>query len=403
MLSRLQPELAGGDAGHLQEVADEPRELRDLPFDDRARLLLDQVLVALLQTHQLQGIEDRRQRIAQLVREHGQELVLAAVEVGHGDALLPGLPLEPAAHGDVADIALNDVAGVRAVGVADELHLHVGAAARLERQVLVADVAGLPQLPEGRLAGSDVIEQADLPEFLAQQLVVAVPEQRLDEGIGVDDPAARRVEDQDAVLGRLEEPPVAHFAGAQRGRGGEALGHVLDDQQDLARAACRARQAAAGEVHGPASGTRQLLLDLEALEALESVSARQDPRELLPQPRDVPLAVRELGEVTALRILPRDLERLAEGAARGAHPELLVEHQEGLPEGVDEALGGSPPVAVPAGPVRREWSTHRPFGARFGTRARLAIKAWLGNAHIPLLVFGTASGQRRSPVNASPI
>ncbi len=135
------------------------------------------------------------------------------------------------------------------------------------------------------------------------------------------------------------------------------------------------------EEHGPAPGARQLLLDLEALEIMNGGSTRQDLCKLLPQSGDVPPTVSELGEVTALRVLPRDLKLLAEGAARGAHPQLPVEHQERFLEGVGETLVGGPPVAVPAAPVRRAWSAHRPLGNRFGTRARLAIRAWLGNVH----------------------
>ena len=128
--------------------------LRHLPLDDLAGLLLDRVLAAvLLEPQQVHGVADRGQRVAQLVGEHRQELVLAAVQVGQGLGLLPDLLLQPAALGDVADVALDDQPVVLLVDVADELDLDRLAALVLQRQVLVADVAVRPAAP-GRRPGS---------------------------------------------------------------------------------------------------------------------------------------------------------------------------------------------------------------------------------------------------------
>ena len=76
-----------------KQVVDQPHHLRDLPGDDRAALLL-QAGIVLGKLHQLERIADRRERVAELMGERGQELVLAVVgcaelfvELGvlHGD------------------------------------------------------------------------------------------------------------------------------------------------------------------------------------------------------------------------------------------------------------------------------------------------------------------------------
>ncbi len=59
------------DPRDVEQVVDEPHQALDLSLDD---VLLARRLI--LEAHQLQRRQDRRQRIAQLVAEHGQELVL---------------------------------------------------------------------------------------------------------------------------------------------------------------------------------------------------------------------------------------------------------------------------------------------------------------------------------------
>ena len=75
-LDALRPELdlAAADPRDVEQVVDQPRELPDLPLDDLAAPVLD---VLGLRVHQeLDGVGDRGQRIAQLMGQHGQELVL---------------------------------------------------------------------------------------------------------------------------------------------------------------------------------------------------------------------------------------------------------------------------------------------------------------------------------------
>jgi hypothetical protein len=93
----------------------------------------------------------------------GQLVVRAAQDV-----------FRPFAYGDVANVALDNVLGVFLVNVADEFHFAALARFGLERQIFVANKVSPPQLPEGLPAGRFILEQADFPEFLAQQFLVPV-------------------------------------------------------------------------------------------------------------------------------------------------------------------------------------------------------------------------------------
>jgi hypothetical protein len=74
-LERMAPQLdlPLGHAGDVEQVVHEAREVTHLPLDDDA-LALHRVR-AFAQAHELQGGQDRRKGIAQLVAQHGQELV----------------------------------------------------------------------------------------------------------------------------------------------------------------------------------------------------------------------------------------------------------------------------------------------------------------------------------------
>ena len=79
-LDRLeaQADLAPRDARDVQQVVDQARELVDLPVDDVARPLQPLRRRRRFARRRLGRVADRRQRVAQLVRQHRQELVLAA-------------------------------------------------------------------------------------------------------------------------------------------------------------------------------------------------------------------------------------------------------------------------------------------------------------------------------------
>ena len=75
----LQLDAALRDPGHVQQVVEQSTKMHGLPLDDADERPLTLVLYESRQ--QLRGVGDRRDRIAQLVREHGEKLVLAAIGV----------------------------------------------------------------------------------------------------------------------------------------------------------------------------------------------------------------------------------------------------------------------------------------------------------------------------------
>ena len=87
-------DLAPADPGHVQQVVDQPGQLPDLPLHHRPGLAR-RSSGSRGQSEDLQGVADRGQRVAQLVGQRRQELVLAAVG-------LPQRLLGPLALGDVA-------------------------------------------------------------------------------------------------------------------------------------------------------------------------------------------------------------------------------------------------------------------------------------------------------------
>src|SRR5918992_2927528 len=111
-------------------------------LDDFPGFPLDLSLVA-LETEEVQGVDNGRERIAELVGKHCQELVLPAIEVGK----LLGLSIA-----DVPDVALHDPLAVHLIDVADELDLDSELVLGLQRQMMIADVPFPLEFLEGSLA-----------------------------------------------------------------------------------------------------------------------------------------------------------------------------------------------------------------------------------------------------------
>ena len=82
---------AARDARHLEQVVDQAVEVVDLPLHHRARRRGAGVFERARQFQDLEAVHDRRERVAQLVAERGEELVLAAI--GGAQRLLGLLPL----------------------------------------------------------------------------------------------------------------------------------------------------------------------------------------------------------------------------------------------------------------------------------------------------------------------
>src|SRR4029434_4974544 len=83
-----QLDAALGNARQLQQVVDQAHEAVYLAREYAARLR-DQLRVAIRHPQQLDRIADWRERIAQLVRQRGEELVLAAVRIAQNIGFLP--------------------------------------------------------------------------------------------------------------------------------------------------------------------------------------------------------------------------------------------------------------------------------------------------------------------------
>src|SRR5262245_42771231 len=111
----MQSHLARGEPAYVEQVLHEAGEVLDLPIDDGASTLTRRLLrLRVLQDSA--GVGDGPEGIAQLMPEHGEELVLRAVRplrllielrVGHGDRRVMGI------GGDELDV-------VRREGAAEE-------------------------------------------------------------------------------------------------------------------------------------------------------------------------------------------------------------------------------------------------------------------------------------------
>ena len=69
-------DVAARDAGDVQKIVDQPDQVLHLPFDDLQGL---RIVTVAVQLQDLDGGHDGRQRVAKLVPEHRQELVLGTI------------------------------------------------------------------------------------------------------------------------------------------------------------------------------------------------------------------------------------------------------------------------------------------------------------------------------------
>ncbi len=283
----------------------------------------------------MNGIHDGGERITKLVRQHREELVLAAMQVRHGLGLHPRA-LQLAALTDVPNVALDDGPVIHLVDVADELDLHAAAVPILERQVVIANVTAVLKLAEGALARAFVLEQTDLPQLLAVQLVPRVAQHFGNEWIGVGDLAGRGVENQNAVPRRLEQASIAKLGVPKLGLREPPVRDVLDGEQDQLADAVTFPNPARVDQHDPSANLREVVFDLEILKRTGVAPDRLEHRAQL---GDVPLTASQLVDEAALRFLGRDAEGLIEGAVRRLDPEIVMEDDDRLAHGRYDALG----------------------------------------------------------------
>jgi hypothetical protein len=113
------------------------------------------------------------------------------------------------------------------------------------------------------------------------------------------------------------------------------LGDVLDREQERGGVVVGVEQPAGVEEHGAPAEAGEVVLDLVAL---DRHAPRDDLLEQVAQVGDVPLAVAELVEVAAEGVVAADPEGLVERAAGADDAQVAVEHEQGVADGVDDAL-----------------------------------------------------------------
>ncbi len=145
----MQSDLAGGDALDVEQIVDEVREVSDLPPDHLTRLGRGTLLCVHAPQHS-DGAADRAERIAQLVREHRQELVLGVAVAHRAVAIAPGFEQLAQVGDDQAQVA-------------DTLRRH----GRREREIDLdgRPVRGRQSAPPGSVAGAQERREIDSVGF----------------------------------------------------------------------------------------------------------------------------------------------------------------------------------------------------------------------------------------------
>jgi len=202
--------------------------------------------------------------------------------------------------------------------------------------VLVADVALRSQLLVGGLACLLVLEQADLPEFLAHELVELVAQQSAHERVGVEDHPGAGVQDEDAVPGSLEQPPIPELGILQGGTRSPAFGDVLDAHEDQPGLVVVRDEPMGVEQHAPPPDRREVVFDLEIL---EGTVLGYDVLQQRSQQGAIPLAVAQVVEEPLLRLVLRDVEGPIEGGVRRIDLQAIAEDDQRLSQVGDNVLG----------------------------------------------------------------
>ena len=260
-----QLERAPTDAPEVEQVVDQPHHLPQLPLQDAVRLRQHRRVRGAGEPQRLERGAHGRERVAQLVRERRQELVL--VPVGLEQRLLRALEL-------------RDV--VRAADVADERSVggHARHAGRVQPAVLAvaAPQADLRVERLARLEGSQVGRQVG---FLVVGVDEALPAEAADvfppaaeeaQVLAVDEVAALEAVDPDQHRRVVGERAEARLALAQRRLEADALRHVDGDASDQARSGGRRYRELADErvVHA--------VLVLQRLDSLDRGAAGEGAR-----------------------------------------------------------------------------------------------------------------------------
>ncbi len=196
-----EPDLAVRQPGDVQQVVDQPRHVPDLPLDHVAGELDQRRVVGRL-PQDVDRVEHRGQGVAQLVGEHGEELILAAVGVGQLLGLTAELHLELLAIGGVADHLGEalELAPLVAQGGHDRTSPESRPVAT-DLPLLARHLAAGRRLPDLRLgrARLDVLGGREARERLADDLGGMISEEQ-GRSIVPAQHAPVRVEEQDRIV-----------------------------------------------------------------------------------------------------------------------------------------------------------------------------------------------------------
>jgi hypothetical protein len=124
--------------------------------------------------------------------------------------------LRPPALPDIPDVALDEASFIHEESVADKFDFHLLTVFRLQRQALVANAVRTLQFRESDFGGGRPLERTDLPKFFSEEFLLRITEQILHERIGIHHLARLGVENQDAILRRLEQSAVVDFRSENR-------------------------------------------------------------------------------------------------------------------------------------------------------------------------------------------
>ena len=196
--------------GEVQDFVDEFQQVQGIPLDDLDAADLRALFGASGQQH-VRKSQDGSHGRADLVTHVRQELALGPVG---GLGVSPGLRQvvsHALAFGNVANVALNHVPSAFRINVADELHGDMPSVFVLQRKILIADSAELCSVAIALLELSASLKTPISHSSFPRKCSRGIAQQVRQEGIDVQHFGGHRIQDQDAVMRRLKQAPVADF------------------------------------------------------------------------------------------------------------------------------------------------------------------------------------------------
>src|SRR4030095_4199345 len=106
----------------------------------------------------MRSAPDRSERVPKLMREHGEELILATMLIRESLGLPDDLLLQHHSSGDVANVTLCNKAIPFEINIADEFHVRRAPVLPLNGQVVIANIAIRLKLLEHGLVGIGIFK-----------------------------------------------------------------------------------------------------------------------------------------------------------------------------------------------------------------------------------------------------